>query len=459
LYWNFSRFSLENKIFQDVETLIIAVSGGVDSMVMLTLLYELKRIFGYEMIVAHFNHLYRGELANQDEKIVLEYCNKLGVKFQADRQDVMKYSVQKKISFEMAGRELRYKFFNRIAKNYNNAKIVTAHILSDNTETILLRIIKGTGLNGIKGIQPKIRNLLRPLLFASKKQLYQYAKTKNIPFNDDHTNFENDCQRNIVRNKLLPVINEINPQIDQSIQRLSTIVHQQLDFSQKIADEIFRKIIKTDKIYFLEIDIKELQNQTATIQSEIIFRAIRHINCEIKNHPPFHYMEKIENLLTNSKTGKFIRIFENVILLKNRNKLSLFNENLLNWKKFNIDLEKIYKRVSFIFSTKFVKFGNFSDINNSIELIDAEKIKGQLKLRHWKEGDRFIPFGNKFVKKLSNYFIDTKVSRFEKLHTPILVDDEKIIWICGMQLSNEVRVSDSTRKILKLEYKELNNVR
>jgi len=450
----FQKFSIENELFVDVKFVITAVSGGVDSMVMLSQLNEIKDDIGFQIVIAHFNHLYRGELSDNDELLVKEYCDKQGLKFEVERYDVLKYAKDNKISFEMAGRKLRYKFFNKLAKKYENSKIATAHILSDNSETLLLRIIKGTGLNGLQGIQPKTNNLIRPLLFAPKNDLYNFAKNNNIPFNDDHTNFENDCQRNIIRNQILPLISEINPQVDQSLKKLSKIASDQLELSRQIAVEEFQNLIITNKGYMIELNLRKLLNLISPIRNEIIFSAIRHIDIEKINHPPFHYLEKVNNLLKNSKTGSFIRIFDNIIFLLNRDKVCICNENFLNWKESDIVPGKIYERVSFIFSSEFVKFGNFSDINNSSELIDADKVKGRLKLRHWKEGDKFVPFGNNFSKKLSDYFIDAKVSRFEKQHVPILEDEEKIVWICGLRLSNEVRVSDTTNKLLKLEYKE-----
>ena len=456
---DFFDFFTKNELFFSIDTIIAAVSGGVDSMVMLSLLWEIQEIFNYSIIVTHFNHQYRDELSDNDEQMVREYCKTLELKFVVERCDVMKYAKENKISFEMAGRKLRYKFFNKIAKQYKNSNIATAHILNDNTETVLMRIIKGTGINGIRGIQSRVGNLIRPLLFAKKEELYKYAQDNDIPFSDDHTNFENDCQRNIIRNQLLPIISEINPQIHQSIKRLSNIASKQIEFSGIIAEKEFKKLLVNNNVYMAELDLIDLLKQIPSIRNEIIFRAIRHVDQDKKNHHPYHYVEKVENLLANSKTGSYIRIFNNIIVLKNRSKVSIINENMLNWEERSISPDKIYERVSFIFSSKFVKFGNYSDINNSSELIDAEKVKGQLKLRHWKEGDKFVPFGNNFSKKISDFFIDIKVSRFEKQHIPILVDDEKIIWICGKRLSNEVRVSETTIKFLKLEYKEIENVK
>ena len=454
----FLQYCKHHNFFDNTKKVVACVSGGVDSMVMLTLMVKFSKKFGFDIIVTHFNHQSRGKLSDNDETLVSNFCNQKNLKIFIKSYNVMKFAEDKGISFEMAGRDLRYKFFNEIAEKYKNVKIATAHILNDHTETILLRIFNGSGLNGLLGIHPKRNKIIRPILFAQKSELYQYAIKNEIPFNDDHTNFENDCMRNIIRNKIIPIISkEINPNIDNSLKNLSKIVSDNLLYIKNIASEKFYKISTRQNIFEINLNLLELQKLDSVIRNEVLLKSFQEINSSVSTFPGFNYMEQIDYLIKASSTGKFIKIFDEIFIVKNRDVISIVNEKLLNWEEQKIIISKIYNIESFIFSSEMVKFDEFSDVNNSneIEHVDLEKIKGSLKLRHWQIGDRFIPFGNRFQKKLSDFFIDEKVSRFTKQQIPILVDEEKIIWICGMRLSNEVRISKKTKQILKISYKEI----
>ncbi|MFP4546508.1 MAG: tRNA lysidine(34) synthetase TilS [Fidelibacterota bacterium] len=447
----------ENLLFPS-QHILVCVSGGVDSMVLLHLLWKFKVSFKYTLSAAHFNHLTRNGASDDDEKLVRNYCHQIDTNLYTERADVETLAGKMGISFEMAGRRLRYQFFEKTAREIGNATIATAHIQSDNTETILMRMINGTGLHGLTGIEVKRKNIIRPLMFAQKANLYQYAEINKIPYHDDHTNFENEGQRNVIRNTILPEIRKhLNPNIDNNMDNFSKIILEYLSFIKKIVRKQFFQCAGKITACYLEFDIEKLKNLESIIRKEMLLAGFHEIDNKINNYPSFHYMQRIEDLIFSSDTGRYIEPYKNVIVLVNREKLIILNKKNIAWEELEIRPGKIYTRDSFIFSSKFIKFEDFISINNSrsVEYIDADKISGKLRLRHWQQGDNFSPLGSQFKKKLSDFFIDNKIPRFLKDHIPILWDEEKIIWVCGMQISDDVKITKKTRKILKLEYKEL----
>jgi len=460
MYKKFINFSTHYNLFTDVKTIIACISGGVDSMSMLFLLQKFRKKINFNLITIHLNHMSRGNLADQDEELVKQYCTHNNIINFSKKIDINKYAKLNKISFEMAGRKVRYDYFQEIAQQYPGSKIATAHILDDHIETILLRLFKGTGLNGMQGVPVKRDNIIRPVRFALKKDLYFYAKENNIPFSDDHTNFEEDCLRNIIRNSILPEIQKkINPNIIETLNNFSSIISESQNFITNSASNQQKKIIISEKPYQIILDITELKKTHPTIQKELIYKNIENLNSTSLNNtsrPNFKIMQNLIELIYGGKTGKHLKISDKITANIDRQNLILINEKILNWENINIEFDKSYFTDSFIFSTKCINFDGFTGYShsNNIEYIDCEKISGRIKLRHWKRGDKFSPLGFDNKKKLSDYFIDQKIPRLIKHHHPILVDDNKIIWICGMRLDNNYKIEKSTKKILQITYKE-----
>jgi tRNA(Ile)-lysidine synthase len=456
----FLRFIEAKELLRDTDRIIAAVSGGVDSMVMLSLLLKFQKRLNLDIIVVHFNHLYRGKLADADQQLVENFCKKQNIQCFVRKADVKKYAETNGVSFEMAGRELRYQFFYEIVGKHKNSKIATAHIASDNAETILLHIIKGCGLKGLKGIEPQRDAVIRPILFAKKDDLYRYAEKMNIPFSEDHTNFENDCERNIIRNEILPILKKkINPALEDSLEKLSEIAGNYHHYAEKKASEIYRKICIQENSGKILLKRKDFVRLEQLLRSEILLLAFKKLRSKGEYNPGYVKLEQLNQVLTESKTGKYLTPFPDLLVERNRSELIIVNTDRFQWKNSEIEPGKIYTMEFFIFSSKMIKFDDFSGVNNlrDIEYIDAKKIKGTLRLRHWQAGDRFKPLGSRFEKKLSDFFIDEKISGFQKKILPLLVDDEKILWICGYRINDDVKITNETKKILEVKYKEIEN--
>ncbi|MBP9004865.1 MAG: tRNA lysidine(34) synthetase TilS, partial [Candidatus Marinimicrobia bacterium] len=240
----FVEYVEQNHLLNDVRTVVAAVSGGVDSMCLLDLLMSEKKRWDIEIVVAHFNHQIRGPEADSDENLVRQFCDNHSLPFFSATENVPKIARAKRISLEMAGRELRYAFFQKIAADFPNSIIATAHTLDDQAETILLRMLKGTGLQGLSGITMRRENIRRPLLFATKAELYDYARARELPFAEDHTNLCNDYERNFIRNQILPTVQHtLNPNIRATLANLAQNLGEAHQFIVEFAEKALESLI------------------------------------------------------------------------------------------------------------------------------------------------------------------------------------------------------------------------
>lgn len=454
LYKKFLDFEAENDLFSDKKVIIAGLSGGVDSITMVDILSKYCNQKGIKLIAAHLNHELRGQKADDDENNVVEFCKSKNINLKIEKVNTREYSKKNNLSLEMAGRELRYNFFNNIAKSFEKSVIATAHTLNDHIETLLLRIIKGTGLNGMRGIPFKRDNIIRPLRFARKLELYKYAKENGINFSEDHTNFEELCQRNIIRNSMIPIISKINPGFLTALDNFSRITDEANQLIKNIAYSEIQKVIIEESQFHIVLDISLLNNYFTAVKKEIINKVSIRFN-KFAESINFESMDRLLQQLKSHKSSKIIELNNGLIANIDRGKLVFVNKSASEWDNIIIEVGEKYKNNCFEFHCE---TGSKSEIENNknnrnIEFIDLEKAQGKLILRHWKPGDKIKPLGFSNRKKLSDIFVDKKIPRLEKNIIPILESNGKIIWVCGLKLSDEFKVTDSTKNILKLVFK------
>lgn len=426
------------------DKILVAVSGGEDSVVMLDMLAKAN----IQCVVAHCNFQLRGEDSNKDEIFVKNLAKKYGFKFFVVRFDTRKYAKKQKISIEMAARNLRYKWFEKIRTENNCKYIATAHHQNDSVETVLLNLTRGTGLRGLTGIPLKNRHIVRPILHLTKNQISEYVQKNNLQFRTDKTNFENKHNRNKIRNQIIPLFETINPafakNISENIERFSEI--EQI-FMQKIEQE--RKNCISIKNDFTEIDIEKLKNLSPL--HTYLYEFLQ----------PYNFSNKITDdiiLSLNAESGKTF-FSETHRLIKDRNKLII--SNLIKKKSGSITLSNVFGNVSIckklpdgtkILFEMFDKTKDFRiEKSPKIAYFDFEKLSFPLELRKWQAGDYFFPFGMKGKKKISDFFVDKKMSLLEKENAWLLSSNGKIIWVVGMRTDGRFAISLETKKVLKIE--------
>jgi tRNA(Ile)-lysidine synthase len=431
----FLNYIKKNGLFTKENKILLAVSGGIDSMVMAHLFLKL----GINSGIAHCNFCLRNIESDLDEELVKNFAGEHNIPFYSTRFNTKEYAVSKGISIQMAARELRYNWFGKIRQENNYDFVAVAHNLNDNIETLLINLTRGTGLTGLTGMKPASDKIIRPLLFASRKKIEEYGNLYQIRFREDGSNAETRYTRNKIRHNVIPVLKEINPSVEETlnetIERLAGIDEFVSDYIDGIRTQL--SVIKDDTIVFNVDMLMNLRNGKA-----IIFELFAPYGVTGTKSAGLY------SLLTG-QTGKqiFTRTHR---IIRDRNELivSLLRNEQQDYYEINTIEDLI--RVPGILSAEIIDKKTINEIpdNQNIVCLDVGNINFPLLIRHWKKGDNFFPLGMSHKKKLSDYFVDNKLSRIEKEKILILETNGKIAWLIGERIDERFKVTESTSKIL-----------
>lgn len=438
----FEAFVNEQRLFSKNDRILLALSGGVDSVVLATLLLEL----GYTFSAAHCNFHLRAEESNRDAGFVIKWAECNGVELFVQDFDTYGYMQEKGISLEMAARELRYSWFENIMQENQFDYLLTAHHADDSAETFFINLLRGTGIAGLHGILPKNGNIVRPLLFATRKSILDYAESRNIQFVEDSTNSETKFLRNKIRHCVIPVLKEISPDFDsiirKNIERL------------RDTETIFRSAI--EKVQD-EIIIREKENIKISIAELQRLHPIGIYLYEILSDYGFN--ESVVNnvsMVLDAESGK--RFYSKThCLLKDREYLLIYpidkDEKETN---YSIDVEITSIIEPFKAKIEVLKELNFISVPKkaNVAMLDMDLLNFPLELRHWKQGDSFVPFGMKKKKKLSDFFTANKYSLLDKERQWLLCSGNEIVWVVGKRIDDRFKISNSTKSVLKIEINE-----
>lgn len=461
MYKKVLSYIKDNNLIQPSDKILVALSGGPDSMCLLNMLFKLKDELNISIGAAHVNHLLRGEDSFKDEEYVINVCKEMDIPCFVKRVDINKYSKENKLSSEMAGRNVRYGFFDEILKNNGFNKIATAHNANDQAETILFRLMRGTGLEGLGGIKVSRDNeVIRPILCLKRSEVEEYIQSNNINPRIDKTNFEKVYNRNKIRLDILPYIKEnFNEDIVETLNRMSTLLQKDNNFIEKIARDSYNKYCKKYKDYFI------LKKEIFKEEDSIVTRVIRILITEFSKSNYDFEMKHIYNIISLSKkeSGKIIdlpnKIYaENIygdIYIKNRmkeEKKAYKNEYEVRINKNNV-LNNVIE-----FEEYLVQFSLLKNDRNNIDLkhdnlvkyFDFDKIDSEILIRKRKDGDKFIPLGMNGSKKIKDIFIDMKIPKDDRDNIPIMCFDKEIAWIIGVRVSNIYKITKNSKNILKV---------
>ncbi|WP_254364086.1 tRNA lysidine(34) synthetase TilS [Parvimonas micra] len=427
---------------------LLAVSGGKDSMTMLDLFNYFKYELKLNLVVCHFNHSLRDD-ADRDEKFVKTQCEKYGLKFYSKKEDVLLYSNENKLSTEEGARFLRYKFFDEVKRIENLEYIATAHNKNDLAETVIMRILRGTGINGLIGIQSERGDLIRPILNFSRDEIEKYIEENNIPFVEDKTNFEELYLRNKIRLNLFPILkNEYNPRILDAISRLSNIAFDYSTISREYIASKEGLLWEFNKEKIL-VYIEKLKLQSRSFRN-IMYREFFELISKDPDGINYKIIEEIDNLIF-SKTGKYIEI-KNVVFKIEYDKLLIYDKNIFE----NLEMKFYFENLDFsLYSTKFFdiiieqsSFEEFKNLKQNKDLLFInKKYLDFLKIRNKENGDFLeLEFGKK---KLKDIFIDEKVSKDIRKNIPIFEIENNIVWVPNIRRSNRYLV-DEKDDIIKI---------
>ena len=423
------------------DKVILALSGGIDSMVLADLLLKTK----VDFVAAHCNFHLRGDESDGDDWFVRKFAEKRGIQCFVKHFETERYAAKHGLSIEMAARDLRYGWFEQLRQQLGYDKIAVAHHADDQAETFFINLLRGAGLRGLKGMQPQNSVIIRPLLWASREQIRQYAVENHIVWREDHTNAETVYLRNKIRNQLLPVFDELHPEARRGLYKSLEHLSSENELYRELLKEKLSQIVKQED-GVQKFEVPEPVEEPTSFQ--LLFEWLRQYNF---NTDQCHFIfEAMETGIGN----KYYSPTHQLVI--GRNELQLSEIKSVKDEEIRIEAgqEELTSPIHLCFS-QFEKTGDFViDKSPNVALLDANKIQFPLTLRHWRHGDRFHPLGMKGSKLLSDFFVDQKFTEAQKANVFLLVsDDDEVLWVVGHRIDDCYKVTSETKSILRCEMK------
>ncbi len=421
---------------QEGEKVLVALSGGADSVALLMILQKL----GYECEAIHCNFHLRGEESMRDEEFVRSLCERKDTELFVVDFDTQKYAEEKGISIEMAARELRYNAFEQHRKKRGAKYIAVAHHRDDSAETMLLNLVRGTGIRGLHGIQPKNGNIVRPLLCLGREDIIEYLAWRGEEYVTDSTNLGTDFTRNKVRLQIMPLLKEINPSISETLAETAERLSQAENIYTKAISEGEARIKKGD---IIDIDLLKKEPSPQALLHEIL--------------QPLGFNGAQTNDIFQTADAESGRTFESNgwVVVKDRTAFIIAPKEEQRTAA-TLPEEGTVKTPHGTLACQTKEFDGTIERKREVATIDIAKVQFPLTVREWREGDRFTPFGMRGSKLVSDYLTDRKMSLVEKKRQLVVTDaTERIVWVVGERLSAICAVDGLTKKILRIEWRRM----
>jgi tRNA(Ile)-lysidine synthase len=432
----FLHFIQSNRLCENHEKILVAVSGGIDSVVML----DLFQSTSFPIAIAHCNFQLRGEESDEDERFVIELAEKYKIKIYNKTCDASVYTEEQKCSIQEAARELRYAWFEELCTKENFGKVAVAQHADDQIETFFINLLRGSGVKGLKGMPVKRGMIIRPLLFAKRNEIEQYAKNRKLAFREDSSNLSDKYLRNKLRHHLLPQLEKIKKDYRQDIGKSLQYLNEDYRLIQHLLDEKMQGLFEH--------------------QGEIIKISTNRLTNEIDWQLLVYYLlsdfgfnrdvsDSVCGAIQNQSTGKLFYTDEYQLLV-DRQYLILEKQKTATDKEYSILAAGDGLDKPFVLKSRLLANGPDLKIESdrAFAYFDLDKLTFPLVIRKWKNGDRFKPFGMKGSKLVSDYLVDEKVNRFEKEKIYVMESGGKIIWLIGLRVSDDLKITAMTGKVL-----------
>ncbi|HEX7583909.1 MAG TPA: tRNA lysidine(34) synthetase TilS [Prolixibacteraceae bacterium] len=433
----FLKYIHEEKLFHSSQRILLAVSGGADSMLMLHLFTNA----GFPVAVAHCNFGLRGNESDGDEQFVADYCDQHNLAFYVKKFKTDDYATQEGISIEMAARDLRYDWFNELLVTYGYDFLATAHHQDDVIETFLINLSRGSGIKGLNGIQPKSGRIIRPMLFTNRDEILEYCGRMKIDYRTDSSNLDTVYKRNLIRHQILPLLEQVNPAFRRNALKTIGNLHETGLLFQQRMSEIKAFVYSEDDLGAM-IHIDKLQ--TLSPLRTILFELIREFGFQSEQ------TNDIIDSLTKESGRKFFS--DDYRLIKDREYLLISPYGTKPDKVYYIDEDclkishPVHLSVEKLERTRDFRFSTHSNVVD----LDLDQLVFPLILRHWHEGEYFQPLGMSGLKKLSDFFIDEKYSIPDKENAWILASGNQLVWLVGKRMDDRYKITSKTKRILRI---------
>ena len=440
------------------DKILIALSGGPDSICLLDIMIKLKDEYNLTLYAAHLNHRIRGIDAQEDSLFCQKICKKNNVTFFVKNIDIPELAVQQSRGVEEVARDVRYDMFFDIKNKLGINKIAVAHNLDDQAETMLMKMFRGSGIQGLRGIDYKRKDgIIRPLLDIYKSQINEYCDVNNLNPRIDKTNFESDYSRNKVRLDLIPYIeNNYCENIKQILSRTANVIRDDYNYIEKVSKEHYELLVKNKSDDEIILDLPLLKNTDTAIQKRVIRLAILDIIGNLNNIENVHIVDSLS--LLEKSDGKIINLPKNLkAYIKNEDYIittkNQENEEITYECKIEINGKTVVNEIGLTVTTSVLpaKDSLALPVSKYIKVFDYDKIVGSLYVRSRKIGDKLSPIGLTGTKKIKDILINKKIPADTKYMFPIISDDEQILWLLGYRISENYKIDDNTQRVIRIQ--------
>jgi tRNA(Ile)-lysidine synthase len=447
----FRSFLERESLLSRGESIALAVSGGPDSMVMLHLFLAIRESWQLSLSIVHVNHQLRSQESDEDEAFVREVASARHLSLHAERVDTVGFQHRRKLSKQEAARILRYDVFERARKALGASLVATAHTADDNAETVLLNILRGTGIRGLAGIPIRrdASGIIRPILFAHREDVERYASERKIRYRIDSSNALVSSTRNLLRHQIIPLLaREVNPDVTGALLRVARTMRELVSRLDRELDAGGGTIVAPDARGNVVLDLKALERAPSFLHDEYLLLALKQAGAPISS-------EKVMQLrdLWSGQSGRRHHLARNVVAVRDHDQLVLGAPEEALAYSHPVEIGTEYTFPSFTFSAKPLG-GSPKTLLQSADkaVIDGATLGKTLTVRSWKPGDWFMPLGMGGRKKLSDFFTDEKISHDRRHLFPVLESDGSIVWICGLRLDDRAKVTPATTRWVELSF-------
>ncbi len=459
------------RMIQRGDKIIVAVSGGPDSICLLDILNSIKKNYHLSLIVAHVDHGIRKEESEEEARFVSLKSFHMHLPFEQRSVSIPALAQEKGLSMEQAGRRVRYQFFKELLCKYQAQVIALGHHADDQVETILMRLIRGSGLHGLRGIPARRDSFIRPLIECTKKEIEAYCHRRNISFCIDSSNRELNYLRNRIRNQLIPLlIKQYNPAIENQLLRLQSIVQNHLDFFEQEIQQYYLAVIKKENLSEIVLDCQKIITWPVALQRGVIRRALRHFRKHLADIQ-FSHVESIRLLCREDRGEKYLDLPGEIRIRKSYHSLEISTTRYLKKSGEEKTVDEWEYELPVLQDVRFPLLGvefTMKSCQNSPSIrkqcmtnkekdrvcVDYDKLVLPLKIRNRRPGDRFKPLNVSYFKSVKSYFIDRKVRYCDRGKIALVADSAgRIVWVVDYQLDDRFKITDQTTKILQIHKK------
>jgi len=453
------RIIESHHLFEKGEKVIVGVSGGVDSMVLLHILNSLRQELNLSLIVAHINHGLRPLESAKEAELVQRESDKLGLPFEYGNFDVKSLQKLKGFSIQDAAMRVRFHFFEYLLRKYDGQKIALGHNADDQVETILMRLMRGSGLKGLKGMIPlRDGKVVHPLIEIWRDEIESFARENGIPYLIDSSNLRKNYLRNRLRLNIIPLIErECKVNFREAVLRTSTILRWEDDYIEKMVEEAYQRFVSEDgdKISFKFLDYESLhmaiqKRFVNKILEKYLMKSISAEEVELDSNQIFEALKNPpKSFILQLSSGLYLEKRYDVISFKR----GTFDPIPIFEVRLHVPGTTFIKEIGReIVSQEIEKMEEIQTLNESPEVafLDYQKLEFPLKVRNFRQGDRFCPLGSRGTKKLKEFFIDNKIPNFERAGIPLLISGDNIAWIIGYRIDDRFKVTSETNKVLRI---------